>query len=93
MEIQRQKEAERKLELEHVERNTNMWDGGEVKVRSQQRPRDDETERAKQAEKKQEYYNHLQRMINDQNEQRRSNKANTIQSEREVSNKNLTIEV
>ena len=71
-----------------MERNTNMWDGGEVKVRSRQRPRDGETERAKQAEMKLEYYNDLQRMINNQNEQRRSNKANTIQSEREVSNNN-----
>ena len=56
-------------------------------MRSRQRPRDDETERAKQAEKKLEYYNDLQKMINDNNEQRRSNKANTIQSEREVSDK------
>lgn len=62
-----------------------MWDGGEVKVRSRQRPRDDETERAKQAEKKLEYCNDLQRMINDQNEQKRSTKVNIIQSEREVS--------
>jgi hypothetical protein len=65
-----------------------MWDGGEVKVRSRQRPRDDETDRAKQAGKKLEYYNDLQRMINDQNEQKRSTKANTIQSEREVSGNN-----
>ena len=64
-----------------------MWDREEVKVRSRQRrqrPRDDETERAKQAEKKLEYCNDLQRMINDQNEQKRSTKANVIQSEREV---------
>lgn len=61
-----------------------MWDREEVKVRSRQRPRDDETERARQAEKKLEYCNDLQRMINDQNEQKRSTKANIIQSEREV---------
>ena len=61
-----------------------MWDREEVKVRSRQRPRDNETERAKQAEKKLEYCNDLQRMINDQNEQKRSTKANIIQSEREV---------
>ena len=64
-----------------------MWDRGEVKVRSRQRRqrlRDDETERAKEAEKKLEYCNDLQRMINDQNEQKRSTKANIIQSEREV---------
>lgn len=66
-----------------------MWDGGEVNVRSRQRPRDEGTERAKQVEKKLEYCNDLQRMINDQNEQKRSIKANKIQSEREVSNKNL----
>ena len=58
-------------------------------MRLRQRPRDDETERAKQAEKKLEYCNDLQRMINDQNQQKRSIKANTIQSEREVSKKKL----
>lgn len=85
-EIQQQKEAERKLELEHVERNTNMWDGGrEIKVRSRQRPREDETDRAKQAERKLEYCNDLQRMINDQTEHKKAIKADIIQSEREVS--------
>lgn len=71
-----------------MERNTNMWDGGEVKVRSRQRPRDDEMERAKQVEKKLEYCNDLQKMINDQSEQRRNVKADSIQNEREVSDKN-----
>ena len=83
-EIHRQKEADRKLEREHVERNTNMWDGGQV--RSRQRPRGDEAGRAKQVEKKMEYCNDLQKMINDQNEQRKSVKADIIQSERQVSN-------
>lgn len=62
-----------------------MWDGGETKVRSRQRPRENDEERTKQAKKKMEYYNELQKMIDDQNAQRNNTKDNTIQSEREVS--------
>ena len=84
-EIQRQKEAEKKLEVEHVNRITNMWDNGEVKVRSRQQPREVEPEKAKQMAKKMEYCNELQKMINHQSEQRKTNKTDIIQSEREVS--------
>ena len=72
------------LEMEHVNKITNMWDGGEVKVRSRQQPREMEPEKAKQMEKKMEYCNELQKMINHQSEQRKANKAEVVQSEREV---------
>lgn len=85
-EIQKQREAERNLEREHIDKITNMWDGGEKQqVRSRQRQRDMEPDKVKQVEKKLEYYNDLQRMINDHHEQRKMHKANIIQSEREVS--------
>ena len=75
------------MEREHVERNTYMWDGGrEIKVRSRHKPRGDETDGAKQAKRKLEYCNDLQRMINDQTEHKKAIKADIIQSEREVSN-------
>ena len=61
-----------------------MWDDGEVKVRSRQRSREMEPEKAKQMAKKMEYCNDLQKMINHQSEQRKTNKAEIIQREREV---------
>ena len=83
-EIKKQKEAERKLELEHIDRVTKMWDGGEKKVRSRQRAREAEPGSEKHVERKLEYYYDLQKMIKDQNEKKRNNKANVIQSEKEV---------
>ena len=90
-ELQRQREAERKLELEHISKVTKMWDNGESnKTRSRQKSRQLqrgeklEPEKAKVMEKKMEYCNDLRKMITNQNEQRRSNKANIIEKEREV---------
>lgn len=61
-----------------------MWDDGEVKMQSRQRPREMEPEKVKHMEKQSEYCNELQKMINHQSEQRKANKAEIIQSEREV---------
>lgn len=66
-----------------------MWDNGESnKTRSRQNSRQRgeelEPEKAKVMEKKMEYCNDLQKMITNQNEQRKSNKANIIEKEREV---------
>ena len=64
-----------------------MWDNGESsKVRSRQRSRQrgEEPERSKVMEKRTGYYNDLQKMVTDQSEQKRSNRATKIEREKEV---------